>query len=66
MTDLYETAVRLLATNALRRYAQEYYAEHLSWHDFADQARADLSTLAGEGLLNPYLARQLADHQPTP
>jgi len=42
--DLYEHADQRLAINALHRYAQEHHAEHLSWHDFAGDAHADLST----------------------
>lgn len=53
-------AVQALADNALHRYEQEYNAEHLSWQDFAADARADLDTLADAGMLNVYLARELA------
>ncbi|WP_103344089.1 hypothetical protein [Amycolatopsis sp. CA-126428] len=63
MTDLYGLAVHCLAENALRRNAQEHQADHLTWHDFADEAREDLATMAGEGLLNVYLARQIHDRQ---
>lgn len=53
-------AVRALADNALQRYEQVYSAEHLTWRDFADDARADLAALAAAGMLNVYLARELA------
>jgi hypothetical protein len=60
MSSRADDAVQTLAANALRRYAQIYAADHLSWRDFADDAREDLATLAEAGMLNIYLARELA------
>ncbi len=37
-----EAAVQIVAEQMLRRYESEYNADHLTWRDFADDARADL------------------------
>lgn len=61
---LADEAVKALATNAYRRYAEEYHAEHLSWRDFSGVALADLSTLAEQGFLNVYLAKEVKGRVP--
>lgn len=49
--ELIDKAARPLAENALRRYASEYVADHLSADDFMDDAREDVAALAAAGLL---------------
>jgi hypothetical protein len=44
--DVPETAVQAVAERMFRRYESEYSAAHLSWRDFADDARADLAAAA--------------------
>jgi hypothetical protein len=59
-----DDAVKLLAGNAHARYASVYEADHLSWRDFADDAREDLAALAAAGMLNIYLARDITNAEP--
>jgi hypothetical protein len=42
-------AVQLLAERALHRYESEHSANHLTWHDFADEVGADLDALIAAG-----------------
>lgn len=37
-----DAAVQIVAEQMLRRYDSQYSSNHLSWRDFADDARADL------------------------
>jgi hypothetical protein len=41
---LAEALVKAVAENQLRRYGSEYISDHLTWQDFADTAREDVST----------------------
>jgi hypothetical protein len=63
-SKLADEAVKALAKNAYRRYAEEYHAEHLSWRDFSELALADLATLADQGFLNVYLAKEVKGRVP--
>lgn len=37
-----DAAIQIVAEQMLRRYESQYSAEHLSWRDFADDAKEDL------------------------
>lgn len=54
MPEIPERAVQSVAERMFRRYENENYARHLSWRDFADDARADLEASA------PILAEAVA------
>lgn len=41
--EIPEPAVRAVAERMLQRYESEYQANHLTWRDFADDARSDLA-----------------------
>jgi hypothetical protein len=43
--DLTERAVEAVAENMLRRYEQEYNADHLTWRNFEDAAREDVDAV---------------------
>jgi hypothetical protein len=45
-----DEAVQVVAEQMFRRYESEYQADHLTWRDFAGDARADLEAAA------PHLA----------
>lgn len=45
MPDLNETLIETVATQHLRRYASEYYADHLTWRNFAVEAREDVAAV---------------------
>lgn len=42
-SEIPNAAVRAVAERMLRRYESEYQADHLTWRDFADDARDDLA-----------------------
>jgi len=46
VAEIPEQAVQAVAERMFRRYESEYSAGHLSWRDFADDARADLEAAA--------------------
>lgn len=46
MPEIPDEAVQIVAKRMFRRYESEYDAGHLSWRDFADDARADLEAAA--------------------
>jgi hypothetical protein len=46
MPEIPEAAVQAVAEQMLRRYDSQYSAAHLTWRDFADDARADLEAAA--------------------
>jgi len=46
MPDVPDEAVQAVAERMFRRYESEYDASHLTWQDFADDARAGLEAAA--------------------
>lgn len=44
--EIPDAAVQLVAQRLYDRYESEYVADHLSWRDFADEARANLDVAA--------------------
>jgi len=53
MGDCPPEAVQYAAEVMLRQYESQYDAAHLTWHDFADDARAVLGA-AASSLAQPY------------
>lgn len=53
-----DEAIHLVAERMFRRYESEYSASHLTWRDFADDARADLEAAAP--LLERAICRKMA------
>jgi hypothetical protein len=58
--DYPDTAVRHAAEVMLRNYDSQYNADHLTWRDFADDARAVLDAAAPD--LGEHAARKILVH----
>lgn len=41
--EIPDATVRAVAERMLQRYESQYAADHLTWRDFADDARGDLA-----------------------
>lgn len=60
MPDLPETAIQHCAEVMFRQYESEYNADHLTWRDFADPARAILDAAAAD--LGEHVAGKILAH----
>ena len=60
MPDIPQEAVRLAAEVRLRQYGSEYSSAHLTWRDFADEAREVLEAAAVP--LGEHVAAKITAH----